>query len=257
MPRNRFRPHARPGLALLAAGLIVLACTGPDTGDDRDPTPTPTATPTATATYTPTLTPTPQPTATLTPTATSTRTVTPTRAASPTPSLAPTTAPTGPSDLLPTLAEVPGEGWSVAEEGTRTAQELADAYQDSAAHLARLEQWGFKAHFYRAFARSSTGDTDPVPTTALTTINEYGSPEQAEEALAFLKGLGVSQGAQEVDPPDVGDNAVAITLPTAAGIPTASLYVRHGSSIFVYFAQGGDPLPTVAAIATAVFQRVE
>lgn len=249
-------PRRRAWLAAGAAMLVALACTGPDTGDDRDPTPTPTATATATATATPTATPTITPTATATPTTAPTPTRTPTATASPTPRVTPTSAAVALPSLLPTLEELPGEGWVIAEEGDRTAEELAAAYQDSAAHLARLEEWGFTQHVYRAFSRTA-GENDPVPFSLLTTINVYGSPEQAAAALAWLRGLGISQGGQEATPPEVGDDAVAITLPTAAGVPTASLYVRHGARVFVYFAEGGDPLPAVTAIATEVFQRVE
>jgi hypothetical protein len=256
MPRRQTTPPGRLWLAAVAAGLILLACTGPDTGDDRDPTPTPTNTPTATATFTPTVTPTPPPTATLTPTASPTRTASPTAAVSPTPRTTPTSAAVELPDLLPALDELPGEGWMIAEEGTRTAQELADAYQDSAAHLARLESWGFIAHVFRAFTRDA-GDNDSIPGSVLSTVNEYGSPEQADEALNWLKGLGVSQGGQEVDAPEVGDAAVAITIPTAAGVPTASLYVRDDARIFVYYAEGGDPLAAVTSIATEVFERIE
>jgi hypothetical protein len=156
---------------------------------------------------------------------------------------------------LPQLAELPGQGFIIAEEGTRTAEELAAAYADPAAHLRRLEEWGFERHAFRAFSRESSGADDPLPPSILATINEYGSPEQAEQALQWLLRLATSQGATEVEPPRVGENAVAVALPTSSGVPTASIYVRQGAFVFIYFAQGGDPLAAVKGIAQKVFDR--
>jgi hypothetical protein len=159
--------------------------------------------------------------------------------------------------VLPQLAELPGQGYIVAEEGTRTAEELAAAYADPAAHLRRLEEWGFRRHAFRAFSRESSGAADPLPPAILATINEYGSPEQAEQALQWLLRLATTQGATEVEAPRVGENAVAVTLPTSAGVPTASVYVRRAAYVFVYFAEGGDPLAAVKGIAQKVFDRDE
>jgi hypothetical protein len=53
----------------------------------------------------------------------------------------------------------------------------------------------------------------------------------------------------------VGENAVAVTLPTSSGVPTASIYARQGAFVFIYFAEGGDPLAAVKGIAQKVFDR--
>ena len=243
--------------------LLSVACSGPDTGDDRDPTPTatatsvPTATATATATPSPTATATLAPTATLTPSPSPTQTAaTPTNAGSPSaPSGSPTAVNQELKDRLPKLAEMPGDGYTISAEGTRTAQELANGYADNAAHLQRLTDWGFKAHVYREFAHTPTGADDSLPYDILGTINVYGSPEQAQMALDFLKKLDTSQGQQEVDAPSIGDMAAAFTVNTADGTPTASLYVRVSDSVYVYFAQGGKPLDAVTAISQKVFSR--
>lgn len=237
-------------LVLLLVG--TLACSGPDSGDDFDPTPTPTPTPTAT----------PVP-----PTPTATPTVVPTKTPVATPTVSPTVAsasptlgasPTAVEDLatrLPAVADLPGggAGYIIAEEGTRTAQDLANAYSDPAAHLQRLNTWGFKRHVFRAFARDD--EAGGLPLTVLATINEYGSPEQASDAVLWLKRLATTQGATESDPPALGDEAVAVTQPTAGGTPTASIYVRDGALVYVYFAQGGDPLPAIRTLAETVLRR--
>lgn len=252
-PSSRVRVQL---LRLLAALVMLLvACTGPETGNDADPTPTSTAiaTPTMTLTATQTTAPTATVTSTVEPTAT--------QAASPTAAATATTAASpspGTSDLkttLPALADLPGQGYIIAEEGTRTGEELARAYADPAAHQKRLDEWGFKRHVFRAFSRDASGPDDPLPHEILATVNEYGSPEQAEAAVQWLRRLATSQGATEVDPPRLGDNVVAVTLPTAAGDPTASVYVRHGAFVYIYFAQGGEPLGVVQGIAQKVFQR--
>jgi len=242
-----------PVYALLSAVLVLaLACSGPESGDDADPTPTPTATPTATP-----VPPTPTATATVAPTETLTAspTTSPTTAsASPTGNASPT-AVADLQSLLPPLDTLPGggAGYIVAEEGARSAQELANAYSDPAAHLQRLNTWGFKRHVFRAFARD--GEEGDLPSTILATINEYGSPEQASDAVAWLERLATTQGATEADAPDLGDEAVAVTLPTAGGSPTASIYVRDGAIVYVFFAQGGDPLPAISSIAATVLRR--
>lgn len=238
-------------VAIAALVVVAAACTGPDTRDDADPTSTPTVTPTET----------PPP-----PTATATATPSPTATPQASPTLSPTTGPASPTagasptvvsdlePLLPTLANLPdgGAGYMIAEQGTRSAQELANAYSDPAAHLQRLNTWGFKRHVFRAFSRddASTG----LPTTMLTTINEYGSPEQAGEAINWLKVLATTQGATEAEAPKLGDEAVAVTQPTAEGTATASIYIRQGAVVFVYFGQGGDPLPVLTGVAESVLK---
>lgn len=170
------------------------------------------------------------------------------------PAMSPTATDVALSDRLPELADMPGDGYIVADEGTRTAEDLAEAYADPAAHLRRLEEWGFKRHLYRAFSRDGSG-SGTLPPSILATINEYGSDEQAEAALQWLRQLGAATGAEAAEAPPVGDNAVAQTVATADGVPTASVYVRDGAVLFVYFAQGGDPLPAVSSIAVKAFGR--
>ena len=244
--------------ALAAALLLIAACSGPATGDDSDPTPTATAT--SVPTETPTSTPTTPPTPTLAPTPAATPS--PTLGASPTSNASPSAAIGSPTatnpplkDALPKLAEMPSDGYIIAAEGTRTAQELANAYADNSAHLQRLTDWGFKAHVYREFTRDVSGPDDPLPFDILCTVNVYGSPEQAQLAIDFLKKLDLSQGKQVAAAPALGDVAIALTVPTATGVPTASIYVRKGDSVYVYFAQGGKPLDSIAAIAQKVFGR--
>lgn len=250
--RSIWTKRQLPAVVLLAVLILALACSGPETGDDSDPTPTPTATPTSTPVPpTPTATPTSVPTAT--PNASPTLSPT-TASASPTLGASPTAV----ADLqsrLPALADLPagGAGYIIGEEGTRSAQELANAYSDPAAHLQRLNTWGFKRHVFRAFARDD--ESGNLPSTILATINEYGSPDQAADALAWLRRLATTQGATEADAPKLGDEAVAVTQPTAGGSPTASIYVRDGALVFVYFAQGGDPLPAISSIASTVISR--
>jgi hypothetical protein len=169
-------------------------------------------------------------------------------AASPTPTVVPL------DERLPQLDDLPGSGYSIAEEGTRTAEELAEAYSDPAAHLRRLDEWGFKRHIFRAFSLTDSSD-NRLPPNILTTINLYGSDEQAEDALQWLRQLGTATGATDAEAPSVGDSAVALTVPTSDGVPTASVYVRQGAILFVYFAEGGDPLPAVDSIATKVLGR--
>lgn len=240
-----------PVVALLVV-VLALACSGPESGDDSDPTPTPTTTPTATPVPpTPTTPPTVVPTATVA----ASPTISPT-AASASPTLG--ASPTAIAELqsrLPALTDLPngGEGYSIAEEGTRSAQELANAYADPAAHLQRLNTWGFKRHVFRAFVRGD--EADGRPSTILATINEYGSPDQASDALLWLNRLATTQGATEAEPPALGDEAVAVTQPTSGGVPTASIYIRDGAYVYVYFAQGGDPLPAISTIATTALSR--
>lgn len=253
-----------PWLAWVAVALLAVACSGPATGDDSDPTPTASATATVTATVEPTQSPTTEPAATPTresspvssPILSSPASASPTRNASPTVDALPTSASQALRELLPTVAELPGQGYTITAEGTRTQQELANNYADPAAHLQRLTDWGFKGHVYREFSRDPSGPNDPLPGYVLATINVYGSPEQAQAALDWLTRNGTSQGWQQVDAPTLGDAAAALTAPTATGAPTASIYVRANDRVYVYFAEGGQPLDAVRAIATAVFGRL-
>lgn len=256
-------------LSVIAASIaliVMLACTGPEPRGAVDPTftptmtstptevpPTPTATPDPTATPSPTPEPSPTPTATVTPTPTVE--VSPTPDVTQTVEVTPTVEDIGLATQLATLDELQATGYEVLDEGSRSAQELANAYMDSGAHLQRLQDWGFEQHIFRSFLRSGGTEEDPEPDYILVTINEYGSDEQAAEALNWLFRLGTSQGATEAEAPDVGDGSVAITMPTAGGEPTASVYVNADQYVYVFFAQGGDPLPMVQGIAERIFSR--
>ena len=50
---------------------------------------------------------------------------------------------------------------------------------------------------------------------------------------------------------------MAVTVPTAQGEQTASIYVRLGDSTYVYYGQGNDPLPVVTELAERVFERID
>jgi hypothetical protein len=251
----------RLAIPLLVLALTLAACSGPENRDDTDATLTTTAQATQPATPVDAT-----PTATLPPTATIS--ASPTLSASPTTAASPTANPASPTaasptpvadirELLPQLTELPGngEGYTIAEEGTRSAQELANAYADSTAHLQRLNEWGFKQHVYRSFSRSDAVENQQLPYSILTTINVYGSPDQASAAVKWLKSLATAQGASEATAPAVGDEAVAVTQSTSSGVPTASVYIRQAATVYVYFAEGGDPLPAMSTIAQNVFTR--
>lgn len=288
--RHLLQTVATCGLLALTLG-IATACAGPDTGDDMDPTPTsvptePPATPTATVEPTATATP------TLTATATSTTAASPTLDASPDASPtqddenatpdgtttatvtttgtpggtatssatadgtqgAGTTATAGSTSLtdrLPTLQQLPSQAYIVATTGSRTAQELANAYADPVAHLRRLDEWGFVQHVYREFARQDATQGN-LPALVLTTINVYGSPEQADAALQWLHRFQTSIGAADAEAPARGDAAVAVTVNTAGGEPTASIYVRVGELVYAFYAEGGDALAFTSGIVTNV-----
>lgn len=269
-------PHTpRKHWARLCGSLLVLlllaACSGPDEFRDDPPPPTPTTAPSPTeasesepspteevvptpttedvADVTPTSDATAEPTAEETPEAEPT----PTEEVEPTPTAEPISA----MEALPRLEELTDGGYVVADQGDRNAEQLAGAYNDSAAHLARLEQWGFRQHVFREFTRNETGPDDPLPTYVLATVNVYGSVEQADLALQWVADYHVNQGATIVDAPDVGDAAVALTVPTSQGEPTASIYVRSGDRMYAFYAQDNDPLAEVTAIAQRVFERLQ
>ncbi|HUG14626.1 MAG TPA: hypothetical protein VMM78_06365 [Thermomicrobiales bacterium] len=253
----------------LAFALVLglLACTGPERRGAVDPTftPTPSSTPTEvppsstpTATQEPTATASPTPEPSPTPTevpATATADTSPTTGSAPTVAVTPTVEDAGLAGELATLSELQAPGYEVQEEGTRSAQELANAYAEPGAHLQRLQDWGFEQHVFRAFVRPGGVDGDIEPDYILVTVNMYGSDEQALEALNWLFRSWTVQGATEVDAPNVGDSSVAITVLTAGGQPSASVYVQRERYVYIFFAEGGEPLPMVQGIAERVFAR--
>ncbi len=254
---------------LLAAGL---SCAGPDSRDDRDPTATPAVTATSPESPAENATES-EPSATLeagTPTETiaATATATHTSEPSPTPTLeAPsatasptataTAFPLGLEASLPQTDQLSDPGFFLANQGSLSALDLANSYNDSSAHLERLDEWGFKEHLFREFGRDSAGDADPVPLYLLTTVNEYGSPEQALDAMDWLRALNSSQGHEFVDPaPEIGDLTIASGVETADGTPSAIVFVQMGPRIYAYFAQSGDPLAFVLALAEQNTRRI-
>lgn len=249
---------------LLLVLLLVAACSGPETGDDHDPTPTPL--PTATATSTPEPTSTSEPTATSESTETATETAegtstaagsTGTPAAGATATGSATTTDNQPpiEESLPTAEKLPVEGYSVVNQGTRTAIELAQAYADPSEHLTRLNQWGFQSHYFREFTLQADVQDEAAPGYVLTTVNVYGSPDQAAEALQWLRNQNHALGHTFVDPaPELGDEATASTVQTADGVPTAIEFVRVGPRLYAAFAQGGDPLPFIQQLSETMIQ---
>lgn len=248
----------------MVAALALASCSGPDQFADPPSspnTPSPTSLATEAGDVTPVATDEDSATATLaaepTPTeAPPTPTPEPTVEPTPTEEPTPTPEPVTPMDALPRLEELPDGGYIVANQGDRTADQLANAYTDSAAHQARLEEWGFQQHVFREFTRNETGPDDTRPTYVLATVNVYGSAEQADMALQWLEDFQVNQGATTVEPPQVGNAAVAITVTTSQGEPTASVYVRLDSRVLIYYAQDNEPLPEVVGLAERVLGRL-
>lgn len=277
MPRFHARQAHRAFLAAaLILTLVLAACSGPDEFGDSSQTPTTAAastpmnagnvTPTRAANPTPTAEDATETTTAETPDAepaTPTGEQTPTAADTPEPETTPTPGvePTatqealGGMDPLPRLEELSEGGYVVADQGERSAEQLAQAYADPTAHLLRLEEWGFRQHVYREFTRQA-GDNDTLPAYVLGTVNVYGSPEQADLAFQWLEDFQINQGARTAAAPELGDAAAAITVATAQGTPTASVYVRFGASTYIYYAEGGDPLPEMIAVAERVFERI-
>ncbi|CAN5620610.1 hypothetical protein BH23CHL2_BH23CHL2_09620 [soil metagenome] len=264
------RPIQLFALIGVIALIVAVACAGPERRDDTDATSPPAVPPTdAAAAASPSITsdeasnptredatptpievasPTPSPvseaaTPTVEPTATATVTATP--------------IPISLDDSLPGTEDLPGEGFFLANQGTLTALDLANSYQDASAHLERLDNWGFKEHVFREYSRDLTGPDDPIPGYVLTTVNEYGSGDQAADALDWLRSLNASQGQVFVDPdPDLGDGAFASSVETADGSSTAIVYVQIGARVYAYFAQGGEPLDFVLELSTDNTQKI-
>ncbi|MEZ4569005.1 MAG: hypothetical protein R2849_01465 [Thermomicrobiales bacterium] len=254
-------------MPIIAATLA--ACTGPDDRDDVDATATiedqstiviVTATPSEDqAAREPTATEEPEATPTVSPTPSPTQSPTPEPpTATPEPTATATALPLSLSESLPREDQLPAEGFFLANQGTRSALELANSYQDSSAHLERLDNWGFKEHLFREYGHESAGPDDTTPTYLLTTVNEYGSDEQGAEALEWLRSLNSSQGQTFVEPdPDLGDAAFASSVLTADGSESAIVYVLIGPRVYAYFAQGGEPLDFALQLATENTARIE
>lgn len=255
---------------LLIAALValVVACAGPEDRDDTDPTRTPAEQPSqATVTTSPTDEPeddpgptedeSETPTETVEPTPSPTTASTPTPTEEPTATETPTALPVNLDESLPGAEDLPGENYFLANEGTQSALDLANSYQDSSAHLERLDGWGFQEHVFREYSREPAGEDDPLPAYVLTTVNEYGSDEQAADALVWLRSLNASQGQEFVDPdPELADGAFASSVGTADGTRTAIVYVQLGPRVYAYFAQGGEPLDFVLELATDNTARI-
>jgi len=268
------RQPFRRNISLIAGALLLMAaCSGPDQFGGGAPTPVPS--PTTVPTEQPSPTPEPEPTATPEPSPTATPEPepsptpepvpedTPTPELEPTPEPEPTEPPTpapqppGAMDSLPILEDFGEGGYILADQGERSAEELARAYIEFSAHLQRLEDWGFQQHVFREFTRT-VGESDAEPPRyVLATVNVYGSPEQAAMALQWLERLQLNQGATSVEPPDLGDDAVAVTVRTSQGEDTASVYLRSGNRTYIYYAQGDNPLPLVMDLSQQVFERLK
>ncbi|MGH9173726.1 MAG: hypothetical protein ACRD1H_05195, partial [Vicinamibacterales bacterium] len=118
------------------------------------------------------------------PTATPTVPPTPTR---PIPTATPTVVPAEPVDLaqfFPTDEQLPPE-FSIFDDLVITAEEVASDYPDPAAHLQRLEEWGFQglvARWYQLPESLLVNDRMNIMSVG---IYQYGSNEQAIAAVEW------------------------------------------------------------------------
>lgn len=258
------------GTLAVALAFAIAACSGPESSDDSDPTATlvptearaPTEEAESTATEEPEVTeePTDQPTEEPTePEETATQAVEPTEEPSPTPEPSPTSTVQAIDleEALPTADDFPNEGFALANQGFLSDLDLANAYSESSEHLERLDDWGFEEHYFREF-NGEGSDDESVPSYVLTTGNVYGSPEQAEEAMDWLRRLNSNQGHEFVDPaPDLGDYSIASTVDTADGTPTAIIFVQVRERVYAVFASAGNPLEFVMTVAEKMMERLE
>lgn len=169
---------------------------------------------------------------------------TPTPAATPTPTPMPTPTEESESNLLdqlPVLDDLPN-GFAVTSEKPDSAADIAASYPDPNAHLDRLQQWGFKQAAERYFEIPSPGLNDSMSKMILyySAVSEFGSPEQARQAIEFniqfFKNMDGSK-IQSVSVENIGDKSYAaqgtISDQGSSAI-VAFLWVQKGRLAFYF-----------------------
>lgn len=157
---------------------------------------------------------------------------------------------------LPTLAELP-DGFVVTREGPLTAEELAALHPDPATQLVRLQQWGFVQAVRREFEPANNAAGVGTLTYFAAAVVEFGSPEQAREAIQTAHAEALVAGStqmSDVPAPQIGDltlasdGTVQITNITYAA---SYVFIQDGPRAwtFVGLATSDSPLQLVTDVA--------
>ncbi len=161
---------------------------------------------------------------------------------------------------LPWTLNVPN-GFVVTRAQSQSSEEVAEAFAaDPLAHQDRLQQWGFVQAHIRTLTLLGV---QPHQTEVLVSqVVEYGSPEQAAEALTFEHSYAQStDGMVDVQVVPLGAGAAAATGTHVADDGTtreiAIVWVQISNRVYAYggTSQTHPPLPEVHAIAAESLAR--
>jgi len=168
-------------------------------------------------------------------------------------------------DLLPTLTDLPTGFALDYEDADVTAPEIAANYPDPAAHLDRLQDWGFVGSAYREFSIPSPGINDALQRMIIfrAQVSRYGFPEGTGQALRFQLAAtkarpGWTLTSVSVQP--FGDETVALqgmAVSDGTTFIVVVLLVRRGDLLYRYegASLGYNPYSDVVAIAGRTLSR--
>jgi hypothetical protein len=161
---------------------------------------------------------------------------------------------------LPWTLNLP-DGFVVTREQAQSPEEVARDFEpDAAGYLERLHQWGFVQAHMRAFTHPWAADTQMDVLFAQ--VVEYGSPEQAAEALAFAQNVTLNEeGFSEATAQAFGDRTIAATGTQVTEDGTtrevAVVLVQISNRVYAYSGSARTymPLPDVYRIAVDSLSR--
>lgn len=157
----------------------------------------------------------------------------------------------GLTELLPSQEQVP-EGLTSVEDTSPTQEQVVESLGGGRPAEANLTDWGWSGNVDRTFTNADPENADPASTTYLSvSVHGFGSPASSEAALPFFSDILTAAGYAEVDRPDIGDEAVLLTMVDENGQTWSTLYVRDGSVLYRIRAMspGGDPSEGVLTLA--------
>jgi len=253
--------------AIVAIGLLASACdiswlTAPfDDEAQQAVAPSPTAThASAIATPRPTATMLPMPFSTPAVHATATPKATATPSPTPQPTLTPTPVRvTGLAALLPTVEDLPNDFQLDSEDADLTAAEVAAEADNAPDYVAKLSEWDYRGGASRQFSLPDPGFSEFISKLLglQATVLEFGSAEQAQQALAFQYAYAQQRPGWDLHTTDVealGDSSMALTGSAdyqGTTVRAAVIFVQQGARLYRFVGISGatDHFDTTVDIA--------
>jgi hypothetical protein len=170
---------------------------------------------------------------------------TPSTSASPTPVI-------GVAAILPSEEQVPND-LAVIDDGERTLEDVTSGFSDPDEAATMFRGWGWERNVIRAFHTPADATTDPNKIDGIyISIHEFGSPEEAAEALDYSVEVHLGDTTLSENNPDkdkeLGESSRVLFGEQPYG-DEITIYARQGDALIRLSASSPEGDPTEEAVS--------